>query len=132
MSSGLVLCTVKFCDGANPSPPAILRHKEFLSNQVRLVVGSNPTRLPTNYNAGGSSMVECSFIYSPPLFNFNVAKGVPILWLVFCPPKGWKIGFKSLIHLATTFQRHREFLSMKTECTGSTPADGVTPIVAQR
>ena len=55
-------------------------------------MGSTPTRLPTNYNAGGSSMVERSFIYSSPLFNFNVAKDVPITLVGLLSSKGMEDG----------------------------------------
>ena len=93
------------------------------------VVGSNPTAEGLYLRIAQSGRAPYNTFRR--YFNFNVANGVPILWLVFCPPKGWKIGFESLIRLATTFQRHREFL-FKTECTGSTPADRGNLIVAQR
>lgn len=65
------------------------------------VVGSNPTAEGLYLRIAQSGRAPKKYI--PPLLNFTVAKGVPIHWLVFRPPKGWKMGFNSLIHLATNF-----------------------------
>ena len=41
------------------------------------------------------------------------------------------MGSNPIIHLATDFYRHREFLLFKQNVAGSSPVNGITPIVAQ-
>ena len=86
--------------GSSPAPSPHTFRLHFAAQNVPIlilgkeeVVGSNPTAdgLYNRIAQSGRAPKE----YIPPLLNFNVAKGVPILWLVFRPPKGWKIGFES-------------------------------------